>query len=138
MSMDPELSHALTQLLVAIVTAITGVVGLWVASKMPGPVRDALTSGTHARDMALLVATMARRATSEIADHRTPPPTSAEIVAYSERVRGDLMAKMDINAEGLTTMANAAIANATVVPVVAALAEVLAPVVLPPATAPPA
>lgn len=110
--MDDATLALIRELLTPIVTAIAAAIGLWTASRMPGPVRDALTSAVHARDMAILTATMARRATAEIADHKTPAPTAAELVAYVERVRGDLMAKMQVNPEGLQTMAAAAIAVA--------------------------
>jgi hypothetical protein len=124
-------NDVLSPLLIAVLSAGAA----WVVTKLPGPLRDNLQSATHARDMAQLVSTMARRATAEIADHTTPPPTPADIVAYSGRVRGDLMSKMDLNPEGLATMASAAIATAAAVPVVNALADALA---VPPATAPPA
>lgn len=105
----------------------------WALSKLPGPMRDALaaaipamTSATHARDVAVLVGTMARRATAEVANHGTPAPTAAEVVEYTQRVRGDLMQKMGVSDEGMQTMAAAAIAvaekvaapDAVVVPVV--------------------
>lgn len=131
--MDDTTRIMITELLAPIVTAVSLAVGAWALSKLPGPMRDALaaaipamTSATHARDVAALVGTMARRATSEVADGRTPPPTAAEIVAYTERVRGSLIAKMHMSDEGLATMAGAAIAvaekvaapDAVVVPVV--------------------
>jgi len=124
--MDDTTRQLITDLLSPIVAAVALGISGWIATKLPGPVRDALTSAVHARDMTALVGTMARRAQAEVADHKTPPPTAADLVEYTQRVRGALMAKMDLNPEGLETMARSAIAvaekvtapDAVVVPVV--------------------
>jgi hypothetical protein len=68
---------------------------------------------------------MGRKAVAETANHLTPPPSPAEIIAYVERVRGDLLAKMQIKPEALTVMAEAAIATAAIASPMPAADDVL-------------
>jgi glucose-6-phosphate dehydrogenase assembly protein OpcA len=124
--MDPELAKALAEVLVQIATALAVAVGGWLASRLPGPLRQVMEANVHRQDVQRLVEAMQRRALAEVATHTTPPPTPEEIVAYVERVRGDLLRKMNVAPEALQTMATAAIATAEVA---AKAPVVVAPVV---------
>lgn len=128
--MSPELASALTEILTPVLTALAVAVGGWIVSKLPGPVREALQANIHAKDVAVLVGAMQRRAMAEVADPRTPQPTAADVVAYIERIRPDLLTKLQVQPEALETMAQAAIATATVAataPVIVAPPDVLIP-----------
>jgi hypothetical protein len=125
---DGEITRALVELLTPLVTAAATALGLWAASKLPGPARELLEANVHRQDIQRLVEAMQRRALAEVANHATPPPSPAEIIDYLGRVRGDLLRKMDVAPEALATMAQAAIATATIAttaPAVVAPADVL-------------
>ena len=125
----------LEHLVVPILTSISVAFGGWLLLKVPGPARRAVEAtatkaeaDTYARDLAILVGAMGRKALADVADHRTPVPTAAELVEYMRRIKPDLLEKMAPSPEGLDTMARAAIAAAEVTataPVVAAPADVL-------------
>ena len=108
-----EVTRAVIELLTPIISALAVALGGWLLSKMPGPLRDVMTANVHAKDVVALVGAMQRRALAEIADHRTPPPTPAQLIAYMERIKPELLEKMQVAPEALTTMAAAAIATAT-------------------------
>jgi ATP phosphoribosyltransferase regulatory subunit HisZ len=111
-------TDVLSPLLIAALSACTA----WAVTKLPGPLRDLLTASIHQKDLAALTGALQRKALAEVANHLTPPPTPTEMIAYLERVRGDLVKKMAVEPEALKAMAEAAIAtaNATVAaPVVA-------------------
>jgi hypothetical protein len=112
--MTGGVTAAVVELLTPIVTAIAAAIGLWAASKLPGPVRTALEANVHARDVAALVGAMQRRAMAEVANHETPPPTAAEIVEYMRRIKPDLLDKLGSAPEALETMAASALATAQV------------------------
>lgn len=101
----------------------------WAVSKVPGPIKDFLYSAIHQRDVQTLVGAMARRATAEVGDHRTPAPVAADVVRYIETVLPGLLAKMQIPEVALNTMASAAIVTAEKV---AAPDAVVVPVVVDP------
>lgn len=122
--MDAEIARALIDVVTPLVSALAVAAGGWLLSKMPGPLRDVMTANVHAKDVAVLVGAMQRRAMAEVADHRTPPPTAADLVAYLERIRPDLLQKMQVAPEALSTMAQSAIATANVA---TALTPALAP-----------
>ena len=124
--------HLLVPVLTAIAAALVGLIGYiaTAAKRALEAIATRAQADTHARDVALLTATMQRKAIAAVADTATPPPIPAEIVAYVERVRGDLLTKMQPTPEALETMAQAAIATAeaaTVPPVVIAPPDVLLP-----------
>lgn len=133
--MGAQLFEALlTNLVVPLLTSLSVALGGWLLLKIPGPARRAVEASatkseadTHARDVAVLVGAMGRKAMADVADHRTPAPTAAEIVEYMQRIRPDLIEKMNPAPEALQTMAQAAIAVAEVAtaPIVAAPADVL-------------
>lgn len=112
--MDPEIARALVDVCMPVVTALAVAAGGWIASRLPGPLRDVMTANVHQKDVARLVEAMQRKAVAEVANHLTPPPSPVDIIAYVERVRGDLLAKMQIKPEALQTMAEAAIATAAI------------------------
>jgi hypothetical protein len=128
--MDPETVRILVDAATPLVTALAVALGGWIVSKLPGPLRDVMTAQVYSKDVAALVGAMSRKALAEVADHRTPPPTAADVVAYMERVKPQLLAKMQIEPEALATMAQSAIASAEVAmtaPVVVAPPDVLIP-----------
>jgi hypothetical protein len=135
-TMGAQLFEALlTNLVVPLLTSLSVALGGWLLLKIPGPARRAVEAtatkaeaDTHARDLQVLVGALQRRATAEVADHRTPAPTAAELVEYLQRIKPDLLEKMAPTPEGLATMAQAAIATAEVAltaPVVVAPVDVL-------------
>jgi hypothetical protein len=109
-----ELNSAIIAALVPVLTGIGLAIGGWILSKLPGPARELLEASVHSKDMAALVGTLQRRAMAEVANHLTPTPTAADLIAYAERVRPALLTKMSVEPEALATMAEAAIATATV------------------------
>jgi hypothetical protein len=112
--MDAEIAKALVDVMMPVVTALAVAFGGWIVSKMPGPLRDVMTANVHAKDVAVLVGALQRRAMAEVTNHHTPAPTAEDLVAYLERIRPDLLAKMQVAPEALATMAQSAIASATV------------------------
>lgn len=122
--------NLLVPVLTALAAAIVGLIG-WLGAAAKRAL-DATTTkaqaDTYARDIAALVGLMQRRAMAEVSNTATPTPKPEDLVAYAERVKGDLLAKMSLSPEGLATMAQAAIATAQVAtapPVVVAPADVL-------------
>lgn len=89
--------------------------GAWLVTKIPGPARDFLQSGTHQRDMALLLGAMARRATAALVGPGGPqsvPAAVKDVVGYVAAELPQTMAKLKPSPEALSTMAQAAIAEA--------------------------
>lgn len=126
--MEGEIARALAEVIAPVITALAVAVGGWLVSKLPGPARELLEANVHRQDVQRLVEAMQRRAVAEVANHATPAPTPQDILAYVERVRGDLLAKMKVAPEALETMATAAIATAaaaTAAPVLVAPGDVL-------------
>lgn len=133
--MGAQLFAALLEhLVVPVLTSLSVAFGGWLLLKVPGPARRAVEASatkseadTYARDLAVLVGAMQRKALADVADQHTPSPTAAEIVGYMRRIKPDLLEKMAPSEEGLQTMASAALAaaNVAVAPVVVAPADVL-------------
>lgn len=122
--------NLLVPVLAAIAAAIVGLIGYVgaAARRALDAIATKAQASTHAMDVQVLVGAMGRKAIAEVADHRTPAPTAAEIVEYMQRIRPDLLEKMQVQPEGLETMARAAIAAAEV--------ATAAPVVVAPVAAP--
>jgi hypothetical protein len=112
--MDDELARALVDVLAPLATGIAVAIGGWIISKLPGPFRDVLTANVHGQDMARLVGAMQRRAMAQVSEHNLIAPTPLELIEYIERVRPDLLKKMQIVPEALNTIAQSAIVTATV------------------------
>ncbi len=116
--MSEQLLKALIEnLLIPVFAALS----VWIVTKIPGPARRALDATaeraeaeTHARDLALVASILAKRAVVEVANHATPPPTADQLLAYLERIKPDLMAKLGQAPEQLATTAEAAIVTASV------------------------
>ena len=109
---DASLEHLIVPVLTAIATAIVGFIAA-AGRRALNAIATKAEATTHALDVALLASTLQRKAVAAVADPTTPEPTPAELVAYLERVRGDLLAKMNPAPEALETMAQAAIATAS-------------------------
>lgn len=115
--------------LAAAVVAGIGWIGAALKRKFDAETTKA-QADTYARDLAALIGAMQRKAVAEVGDTSTPGPTAEQIVAYLERVKPDLLAKMDVKPEALATMAQAAITTAEVTltaPMVVGPPDVLIP-----------
>jgi hypothetical protein len=122
----------LVPVLTALAAAVVGLIGyLGAAAKRAlDAIATRAQASTHAMDVQVLVDVLGRKAVAEVADHRTPAPTAAELIEYLARVKPDLLAKMQPTPEGLETMARASIAKAEVAlttPTVVAVSDVLVP-----------
>ena len=91
--------------------------GAWLATKIPGPLKAWLESGTHQRDMELLVGALSRYAMSRVAPGMAAPAAlvAAEASAYVQQALPDTLAKLGPSADALMTMALAAVKNASAV-----------------------
>ena len=98
------LEHAVIPLLVA--------AGAWLVTKLPGPVRDWLNSGTHQRDMALVLGALARGALAAKASGFSNVAAADEAVTYVRQNLPDTLAKMAPTVDTLRTMALAAVEQA--------------------------
>lgn len=119
--------HLLVPVVTALAAALVGLIGyIGTAAKRKFDAEATKAqAGTHALDVAALVNAMQRKAVADVGTSATPAPTPADIVAYLERIRPDLLAKMQVQPEALETMAQAAIVSAEV--------AMAAPVVVAPA-----
>lgn len=87
----------------------------WLVSRLPGPVRDFLTSGTHQRDMQLLLGALARRASASVMGPDSGSTVSSlhvlrsDLIAYARDALPETIAKLGPSAAALETMATAAI-----------------------------
>ena len=96
-----------------LITAATGLGG-WLLTLLPGPLRAWLQSGTHQRDVALVLGAMTRRA---LAIQSGAVPTASpplDLAAYARQVLPEVLAKLAPTDEALRTMAIAAIQQAQV------------------------
>jgi hypothetical protein len=120
----------LVPVLTALAAAVVGLIGyLGAAAKRAlDAIATRAQASTHAMDVQVLVDVLGRKALAEVADHRTPAPSAAELIEYLARVKPDLLAKMQPSEEGLAVMARSAIAKAEVAlttPTVVAPSDVL-------------
>jgi hypothetical protein len=90
---------------------VLGLVG-WGVTKLPGPLRDALGSAVHQRDLALVVGAAARRAQAQRVPDVPTGQGPEDIVAYLKAELPDLIAKMGATDRFLQTTAGAAIETA--------------------------
>lgn len=83
--------------------------GAWLITKAPGPLRDWLASGTHQRDMALLLGGLARKAMElhALGKLRSAGDAVPELVAYVRSAFPETTAKLDPSEAALRTMATA-------------------------------
>jgi hypothetical protein len=111
MDMDTA-GSVLAELLLPIVLAVGTGLGAWVASHMPGPLRDWMKSGTHQRDVALLVEAMLRRALAIASGQHVTGTPALDLASYARTALPEVVAKLNPSEEALRTMAQAALAQA--------------------------
>ena len=109
---DPVVAALLRDVVGPILLGMFLSAGAWIVSKMPGPIKDALYSATHARDVKLLSDALSNRAKAETVNPATPPPSTDDLIRYAEAVLPGLLAKMALPQVSLETMAAASIAKA--------------------------
>lgn len=101
------LGELLAPVVMALLTAAAG----WLVTKLPGPLRDWLASGTHQRDIELLLGAMMRRAQASMASS-AGPAVPADLIAYVAESLPDTLAKLRPNDQALLTMAIAVLRQA--------------------------
>lgn len=94
-------------ILVAIAT-----VGGWLVTRLPGPLKDWLASGTHERDMQLILGVLARGALSAIKAGATDKTAVAAAVSYAATNIPETLNKLGVPSNTLQTMASAAVVDA--------------------------
>jgi len=104
------------QLLLPALLALLGTLGAWLLTRLPGPLRRWLDSGTHRRDLELLLGALARRGlvlAGEVAAGRLTREAAARAAAAyaAENLPGTLR-QLAPSAEAMGTMAAAAVAEA--------------------------
>lgn len=100
-------SDLLAAVLVPLIVTAATALGGWIFTKLPGPARDWLQSGTHARDVELVVSAMTRRALALSAGDKTLGPI--DVVAYAKSALPETIAKLAPSDDALRTMAIAAL-----------------------------
>lgn len=98
-----------TPLLLAGATAAGG----WVVTRLPGPLQAWLTSGTHARDVALIAGAMARRALAQQAGAVKTASGPLDLASYVRTTLPEVLQKVQPTETALATMAAAAIVQAS-------------------------
>jgi hypothetical protein len=119
-----DLDAVEAELIASIALAVATAAGAWLVSHLPGPLRDWLTSGTHQRDVQLVLGAMARRAAVLATGGATAATPSADVIAYARETLPEVIAKLSPTEEALRTIALAALAQAR--------AGIVAPVIRPP------
>jgi hypothetical protein len=109
MEYEPLVRLAVEYVLFPVLMAGAG----WLVTKLPGPIRDALQSGTHARDVALIVDAMARRALATHVKGTSLSVAGPDLEGYVRRSLPDVVEKLRPSGEALKTMAAAAMAKAS-------------------------
>lgn len=105
--LDALLAHILIPLLVAALPLL----GAWLLTLLPGPVRNWLQSATHQRDVELVMGVMVRRALASTARGAIPGGVP-DVIAYVQHNLPETIAKLAPSDDALRTMAAAAIQQA--------------------------
>lgn len=104
------------QVLVPALLAVIGALGAWLLTKLPGPLREWLDSGTHRRDMELLLGAMTRQglvlARDVVEGRLTPGGAASRAMSYARSNLPGTVAKLAPSTDALRTMATAALAEA--------------------------
>ena len=126
--MDPIFQSVLNEVVAPTVITLLTAAGGWLVTKLPGPLRDFLQTATHARDMALVSAALARRALVSSGTAVPPDPVvrSTEIASYAYTAMPKLISKLDIPPAVFQTMVQAAIKTADAVLVPGSLVPAIA------------
>jgi len=94
-----------------LITAATGLGG-WLLTLLPGPLRAWLQSGTHQRDVALLLGAMTRRALAIQSGAVATASPPMDLAAYARTALPEVLAKLAPSDEALRTIALAALTRA--------------------------
>lgn len=100
------------QIVMPVLLAVIGVIGAWLVTKVPGPLRDFLQSGTHQRDMELLLGVIARGAKAAILAGMTDRSAVTAAVGYAAKSIPETLEKLGPSTQTLETMAAAAVTDA--------------------------
>lgn len=109
--MGPLMDALVAQLLVPILLALAAGAGAWITTRLPGPLRDWLASGTHQRDIELITGVMLRRALAQATSVKTASGP-LDVIAYAKAQLPETLDKLAVSDEALTTMAQAAVQKA--------------------------
>ena len=124
--MDDATQAALISAVVSnLVIPLLLILGGYLMTLVPGPLRAWLASGTHQRDMELLLGAMSRKAVDVLTatgPAAVPSAVAAEAIAYAKANLPEVLAKLAPSDEALRTIATDAVAGAMakLAPVVAA------------------
>jgi hypothetical protein len=106
---------AVTQIIGPLLFALISAGGAYIVTLLPGPLRAWLSSGTHQRDMELVLGAMGRKAIERL---KTGTPASAlpalvveDVVAYAKSHLPETIAKLAPDEAALRTMAAAIVAK---------------------------
>ncbi|MFH5926145.1 hypothetical protein [Roseomonas xinghualingensis] len=115
--MDPIVAALVTHVVIPGAVALLGAVGAWLVTRLPGPLRAWLASGTHQRDMELLLGAMTRKAmerltTGGVTVSALPALLAEDVVAYAKANLPGTIAKLAPDEAALRTMATAIVAEA--------------------------
>jgi hypothetical protein len=130
--MQPVYDALIQTIIVPSLLALFAALGAWIATRIPGPLRDALkasaaasTSQERVQDVGRLVSAMGRAAAEGA---RVGDTSTASVVAYAEREAHELISKVGSTVGTLQAMAGAAVQGAAVQSAaIAAVATPLAP-----------
>lgn len=110
--MNAVLELLISQVAVPLLLAAGAAAGGWIVTQLPGPLRNWLASGTHERDVALVVGAMARRALAISAGAVNTTTPAADVTNYVRAALPETIRKLAPSDEALTTMATAALQQA--------------------------
>ena len=105
--MDALMAALVSQLVLPLVLFLAASAGAWLITRLPGPLRAWLESGTHQRDLELLLGGFARFAFARSA-MGARGPNLAGAVQYVQEHFPETVAKLRPSPEALETMAAAA------------------------------
>jgi hypothetical protein len=100
------------QIVVPVLTALAVAAGGWIASRMPGPIKDSLYSAVHKRDVEQLLGAMARRAVAQVSPEVATGHGTGDVISYVRTELPVLVNKMGLSDQVLQTLAGAALAKA--------------------------
>jgi hypothetical protein len=110
--MDDLTQAVIREVVVPLFVALISALAAWLVTKLPGPLRDWLASGTHKRDLELILGAAARRATAVAAGHVTTATPTNDVMSYIRLALPDVVAKLAPSEDALQTIAAAAVSGA--------------------------
>jgi hypothetical protein len=110
---DPDWAALTAPLIELVLVPALMAFGTWLATKIPGPLRDFLGSAVHQRDVQLIVDAMARRALAMHVKGTSLSVAGPDLEGYVRRTLPGVVAKLRPSGEALKTMGAAALAKAS-------------------------